>query len=69
MTLILVGTSKNSPFAIWSDLLPQQFISKSPQYTKYSELFETFVGPKSLAQIIKKEFIEVAWCFDNKDMR
>ena len=56
----LKGTSKNSPFAIWLDLLLQQFISKSPQYTKYSGLPETFVEPKSPAQIIKKEFLEVA---------
>ena len=55
-----MGTSKNSPFAIWTDLLLQQFISKSPQYTKYYELSETFVEPKSLAQIIKKEFLDVA---------
>jgi hypothetical protein len=40
--------------------LLQQFISKSPQYTKYYELSETFVEPKSLAQIIKKEFLDVA---------
>ena len=50
------GTSNNSPFAIWVDLLLQQFISKSSQYTKYSGLSETFVEPKSLTQIIKKEF-------------
>ena len=56
----LKGTSKNSPFAIRVDLLVQQFISKSSQYTKYSGLSETFVEPKSLTQIIKKEFLEVA---------
>ena len=59
----LEGTSKNSPFALWSDLLIQQFLSESPQYTKYSGLSETFVGSKSLAQIIKKEFLEVALDF------
>ena len=55
------ATSKKSPFAIWADLLLQQFISKSSQYTKYSGLSETFAEPKSLAQIIKKEFLEVAF--------
>ena len=54
------GTSKNSPFVIWPDFLTQQFILKSPKYTKYSELPKTFIAPKSLAQIIKKEFLEVA---------
>ena len=56
----LKGTSKNPTFAIWPDLSAKQFISKSPQYTKYSGLSETFVEPKSLAQIRKKEFLEVA---------
>lgn len=30
-----LGTSKNSPFAIWPDLLPQLCTMKIPQYTKY----------------------------------
>jgi hypothetical protein len=58
-----MGTSKNDPFAIWAHLLPQLFPSKSPQYTKYSELSETQFGTKSAAQIIKKQFLEIALCF------
>ena len=49
-----MGTSKNYPFGFWADLLPQQCILKSSQYTKYSELSKTFVGTKSLAQNTKK---------------
>ena len=33
---------------------------KKPQYTKYSAFSITFSGPKSSAQILKKEFLEVA---------
>ena len=55
------GTSKNTPFAIWTDLLPQLFIMKSPRYTKYSELSITQFVPKSLAQIIKKAFLKDAF--------
>jgi len=33
---------------------------KNPQYTKYSELSITEFRAKSLAKIIKKEFLEVA---------
>jgi len=54
------GTSKNSPFAIWTNLLPHLFVMKIPQYTKYSGISITLSGTKSLAQIIKKEFLEVA---------
>ena len=60
LPLELQGTSKNSPFAIWADLLPQLCVLKTPQYTKYSGIFKTLFGAKSLAQIIKKEFLEVA---------
>ena len=35
-----VGTSKNYPFAIWTDLCTQLCVLKSPQYTKYYELFK-----------------------------
>jgi hypothetical protein len=42
------------------DLLPQLFLLKTPQYTKYSGVFKTEFGSKSLTQIIKKEFLEVA---------
>jgi len=55
-----MGTSKNSPFAIWTDLLPQLCVSKNPQYTKYSGFSETEFGAESLAQIIKKEFLKDA---------
>jgi len=34
---------------------------KKPQYTKYSVFSITFLGPKSSAQILKKEFLEVAY--------
>ena len=34
------GTSKNYPFAIWTDLVSQLFILKTPQYTKYSGIFK-----------------------------
>ena len=37
----LQGTSKNSPFAIWADLLPQLCVAKIPQYTKYSGISAT----------------------------
>jgi len=33
---------------------------KIPQYTKYSGISISEFGAKSLAQIIKKEFLEVA---------
>ena len=52
--IILMGTSKNYPFGICADLLTQQFVSESPQYTKYSGFSETFAVSKSLAQILKK---------------
>ena len=55
-----MGASKNAPFAIWPDLLLQQFNLKSPQYTKYSELFKSQFGVKSLAQTIKNDFLEDA---------
>ena len=58
---ILEGTSKNPPFVIWPDLLPQLCAMKSPQYTKYSELSITQFVPKSLAQIIKKAFLKDAF--------
>ena len=48
------GNSKKYPFAIGPELLFQQFVLGSSQYTKYSELPKTYVDPKSLAQIIKK---------------
>ena len=57
----LQGTSKNSPFVIWENLCPQLFIAKIPQYTKYSGISATHFAYKSLAQIIKKEFLEVAY--------
>ena len=38
---MLKGTSKNYPFAIWTHLLPQLFILKISQYTKYSEISKT----------------------------
>ena len=50
----LKGTSKNYPFGFWADLLPQQCVLKSPQYTKYSGDSKTFVGTKSLVQNTKK---------------
>ena len=56
----LLGTSKNYPFGFWTDLLSQQCVLKSPQYTKYSGLSKTFAGTKSLAQNTKKWFLEVA---------
>jgi len=34
---------------------------KKPQYAKYSAFSITFLGPKSSAQILKKEFLEVAY--------
>jgi len=40
--------------------LPQLFLLKTPQYTKYSGVFKTEFGSKSLTQIIKKAFLEVA---------
>jgi hypothetical protein len=55
-----MGTSKNTPFAIWSDILPQLILAKIPQYTKYSGISATLFGTKPLAQIIKKEFLEDA---------
>ena len=65
----LQGTSKNSPFAIWADLCPQLFIAKIPQYTKYSGISATQFECKSLAQIIKKEFLEVAFGIKNRISR
>ena len=59
--LTLKGTSKNSPFVIWPDLLLQLCAAEIPQYTKYSGISATEFGTKSLAQIIKKEFLEVAY--------
>ena len=56
-----MGTSKNSPFAIWTNLSPQKFILKKPQYTKYSVFSKTFSVGISSVQIIKKEFLEVAF--------
>ena len=56
----LLGTSKNSPFAVWADLLLQLFLMKIPQYTKYSGISITQFEAKSLVQPIKKEFLEVA---------
>ena len=35
---------------------------KIPQYTKYSEISITLSVSKSSAQIIKKEFLEIAYC-------
>ena len=55
----IFGTTKNAPFALWAHLLLQLFISKSPQYTKYSELSETRFEAKSTSQSIKKAFIAV----------
>ena len=54
-----MGPSKK-PFAIWPDLSLQLIVSKVLQYTKYSGISATQFGAKSLAQIIKKEFLEVA---------
>jgi hypothetical protein len=45
---------------ICPDLLSQLFLAKIPQYTKYSGISATLFGTKSLAQIIKKEFLEIA---------
>ncbi len=39
--ILLVGTSKNTPFAIWTDLLSQLFLAKIPQYYQYSEISAT----------------------------
>jgi hypothetical protein len=58
--VLFMGTSINSPFAIWSELLLQLCVMKIPQYTKYSGISITEFGSKSLVQIIKKEFLEVA---------
>ena len=60
LPLLFLATSKNCPFAIWTDLLPQLLIMKIPQYTKYSGISITRFGTKSLAQIIKKQFSAVA---------
>jgi len=57
----LSGTSKNSPFAICANLLPHLCLMKIPQYTKYSGISITLSESKSLSQIIKKEFLEVAY--------
>jgi len=55
-----LGTSKNSPFAIWLDLPFQLYAAEIPQYTKYSGISATQFESESLTQIIKKEFLEVA---------
>jgi hypothetical protein len=39
--ILLVGTSKNTPFAIWTDLMSQLFLAKIPQYYQYSEFSAT----------------------------
>jgi len=60
ITSFLLGTSKNASFGIWSNLSLYKFVMKKPQYTKYPAFFITFSGMKSFAQILKKEFLEVA---------
>ena len=55
------GISKNASFAIWPDLWSQLCAAIIPQYIKYSEIPAALFGIKSLAQIIKKEFIEDAF--------
>ena len=57
--IFIFCTTKNAPFALWAHLSLQLFVSKSPQYTKYSELSETRFEAKSTAQSIKKAFIAV----------
>jgi hypothetical protein len=56
--IFLLGFSKNSPFAIWPDVLSQLCVMKIPQYTKHSGISITEFGTKFLAQIIKNEFLE-----------
>jgi len=51
------GTAKNSPFAIWPDLFSRYRSMKIPQYTKYSKISMPCPARKSLAKIIKKEFL------------
>ncbi len=58
--IFICGTSKNSPFAIWPDLLLQLCIMKILKYTKYSGISMTGFETKSIAQIIKKEFLKDA---------
>jgi len=55
-----MGTSKNAPFGPWANLSPHKCVLKTPQYTKYSGVSKTFSGPKTFAQIHKKEFLEAA---------
>jgi len=38
---VLMGTSKNAPFAIWLDLHFQLCAAEIPQYTKYSGISAT----------------------------
>jgi len=53
-------TSKNSPFAFRTNLLPHLCVMKIPQYTKYSGISITLSGTKFSARNRKKEFLEVA---------
>jgi len=55
----ILGTSENTPFAIWLGLLAQLFLLETPKYTKYSGISKTRFEPKSLIQIIKKVFSKV----------
>jgi len=56
-----LGTTKNSPFALWSDLFLQFFVAEIPQYTKFYRIPATRLEEKPLAQIIKKEFLVDAY--------
>ena len=58
--LFFMGTSKNYPFGFWADFLLHQCVLKSTQYIQYSVLSNTFGESKSLAQNLKKQFLEVA---------
>ena len=60
LPLLFLATSKNCPFAIWTDLLPQLLIMKIPQYTKYSGISITRFGTKCLLPDI------IAFCESEK---